>query len=231
MQNVAREMNLSETAFCHARLDGFNLRWFTPSLEVDLCGHATLASAHILWEEGLLRRNTVGRFYTKSGILTAEFKENWIELNFPIDETTGAVSMSEASIIERALRVKPVYLARTRFDYLAEVGSEETVLEITPDMKLLRSLAGRGIAVTSRSTSSNYDFVSRFFAPKIGIDEDPVTGSSHCALTPFWGKKLNKKELIAFQASPRGGFLRVRASGDRVILGGQAVTVFKGELK
>jgi len=230
MQKVAQEMNLSETAFLFRRNDGFHLRWFTPQVEVDLCGHATLASAHILWEEGHLKPHEQARFYTKSGLLSAERQKAWIELDFPIDEVHDSISESESEIVARALKIKPLYLAKSKVRYLAEVGSEEIIKTLRPDFELLKTLPERGIAVTSRSSSKEYDFVSRYFAPKVGINEDPVTGSAHCCLTPFWSKKLNKKELIAYQASARGGFLRVRTNGDRVIIGGQAITVLQGEL-
>jgi PhzF family phenazine biosynthesis protein len=230
MQNISREMNVSETAFLYPAVGGFQLRWFSPELEVDLCGHATLASAHILWEESILNRKSTGRFFTKSGLLTAELRDHWIFLNFPIDETCEQVSKSETGIIEEALKVKPLYLVKTRYDFLVEVETEEILRGLNPKMELLKRLPGRGTVVTSRATAKSYDFVSRFFGPKCGINEDPVTGSSHCALTPYWGGKLKKKEMMAYQASLRGGMLRVKTEGDRVILGGQAVTVFRGEL-
>jgi PhzF family phenazine biosynthesis protein len=227
MQNVAREMNLSETAFLLQQSDGFNLRWFTPSVEVDLCGHATLASAHVLWESGHLKPHEQARFHTRSGLLTAERKGVWIELNFPAtpDEPADAPS----GLLE-ALGVTATYIGKNRFDYLIEVRSEDTVRNISPNLSLLATIPARGVIVTSRSTSPDYDFVSRFFAPQVSVNEDPVTGSAHCTLAPYWSKKLGKDEMVGYQASARGGVVRVRVSGDRVYLGGQAVTVLRGEL-
>ena len=227
MQNVAKEMNLSETAFLDKQGDGFNLRWFTPVVEVDLCGHATLASAHILWEQGLLRPQEQARFHTRSGLLTAERRGGQIELNFPANPDEPATV--PPGLLE-ALGVAPKYVGRSKFDYLVEVDSEDSVRKIMPDFKLLKALPVRGIAVTSSAISPGYDFISRFFAPREGINEDPVTGSAHCTLGPFWSKRLGKKEMIAYQASERGGVLRVRVAGDRVYLGGRAVTILRGEL-
>jgi len=242
MQNVAREMNLSETAFLHKQEDGFNLRWFTPTVEVDLCGHATLASAHILWEIALLTPQERARFHTRSGLLTsvlhtnkelraklskAESKGDWIELNFP---ATPAEPAGVPPGLSKALGIIPKYIGKSKFDYLVEVDSEETVRNLKPDFTLLKTLTVRGIMVTSLAASSGYDFVSRFFAPGEGIDEDPVTGSAHCCLGPFWSRRLGKNEFIAYQASERGGVVHVRVSGERVYLGGRAVTVLRGEL-
>jgi PhzF family phenazine biosynthesis protein len=227
MQNLAQEMNLSETAFLQKQDDGFGLRWFTPAVEVDLCGHATLASAHILWETGVLRSQEQARFHTRSGLLTAEHKGAWIELNFPaiqVEPVTAPLGLHEA------LGVTPRYTGKAASDYFLEVDSEEAVRALNPDFDLLKESGGRGIIVTSQATSAEYDFVSRFFAPAVGINEDPVTGSAHCSLTPFWGKRLGKAELVAYQASRRGGTVRVRTDGERVRLSGQAATVFRGEL-
>jgi PhzF family phenazine biosynthesis protein len=227
MQNVAREMNLSETAFLQRVEDGFSLRWFTPAVEVDLCGHATLASAHILWETRLLTAEERARFHTRSGLLTAARDEHGIELDFPAtpDEPTSA----PPELVE-ALGVTPEYVGMSAFDYLVKVGSEETVRSLRPDFALLKRLTARGVMVTSPAESSAYDFVSRFFAPGAGIDEDPVTGSAHCCLGPFWSGRLGKSEFVAYQASERGGVVRVRVVGERVFLGGRAVTVMRGEL-
>jgi PhzF family phenazine biosynthesis protein len=227
MQNVAQEMNLSETAFLFRQVDGFNLRWFTPAVEVDLCGHATLASAHVLWEAGYLKPEQQARFSTASGLLTADRKDGWIELDFPAEPESQATAPSG---LPKALGVAPTYVGRNRFDYLVEVDSEETVRCMKPDLALLAEIQARGVIVTSRAVSEGYDFVSRFFAPRAGINEDPVTGSAHCCLGPFWGARLGKSEFVAFQASARGGVVRVRMSGQRVYLGGQAVTVLNGEL-
>jgi PhzF family phenazine biosynthesis protein len=227
MQNVAREMNLSETAFLLRQHDGFTLRWFTPAAEVDLCGHATLASAHVLWESGHLELHEQARFHTRSGLLSAERKGAWIELNFP--STPEEPAEAPPGLLE-ALGVTATYIGKSRFDYLIEVASEDTVRNISPNFSLLAQVPVRGVIVTNRSTSPNYDFVSRFFAPQVGVNEDPVTGSAHCTLAPYWSKKLGKDEMVGYQASARGGVVRVRVSGDRVYLGGQAVTVLRGEL-
>jgi PhzF family phenazine biosynthesis protein len=227
MQNVAREMNLSETAFLYPHEGDFNLRWFTPSVEVALCGHATLASAHVLWEEGHLAPNQQARFQTRSGLLTADLKGDWIELDFPAVRVEAA--NPPPGLVE-ALGVEARYVRKNKFDYLVEVESEETMRNARPDHTRLRQVQARGIIVTSHSGSPQFDFVSRFFAPVSGIDEDPVTGSAHCALGPYWEKRLQKREFVAYQASPRGGVVRVRVEGDRVKLGGQAVTVLRGEL-
>lgn len=227
MQQVAQEMNLSETAFLHPQEDGFHLRWFTPAVEVDLCGHATLASAHVLWELGFLAPGEPARFHTRSGLLTAERQGDLIELNFPA--TPPEPATAPAGLAE-ALGVEPKYVGRSRFDYLLEVDSEKTVRNLKPDFTALAAVAARGIIVTSLAASPPYDFVSRFFAPQSGVNEDPVTGSAHCCLGPFWKKRLNKNEFVAYQASARGGVVRVRVSGDRVYLGGRAVTILRGEL-
>ncbi len=228
MQNVAREMNLSETAFLHPQQDGYSLRWFTPSVEVDLCGHATLASAHVLWSEGHLPAEQEARFYTRSGLLTAQLQGKWIQLNFP---ARPPESISPPTKLVQALGGIPIrYAGSDKSDYLIEVDSEKTVRSLQPDFPLLRSLPVRGVIVTSRANGSDYDFVSRFFAPGAGIDEDPVTGSAHCCLGPYWRDRLGKDKFWAYQASARGGSLKVRCAGDRVFLAGQAITVLRGEL-
>jgi PhzF family phenazine biosynthesis protein len=227
MQKVACEMNLSETAFLHKRAEGFDLRWFSPATEAELCGHATLASAHVLWEEGYLQSDEQARFYTRSGILTAERKGEWIELDFPL-EPEEIVAVPAALV--QALGVTPKYVGKNRFDYLVEVESEAVVLELKPDFTLLSTIPARGIIVTSLAANHEFDFVSRFFSPKTGVNEDPVTGSAHCCLGPFWKHRLNKHEFVAYQASARGGVVRVRMSDQRAYLGGQAITVLRGEL-
>jgi PhzF family phenazine biosynthesis protein len=227
MQNVAREMNLSETAFLQRQADGYNLRWFTPAVEVDLCGHATLASAHILWEVGYLEPGEQARFHTRSGLLTADSKGSWIEMNFPAqpEEPVSA----PPGLIE-ALGVPIKYIGKSKFDYLVEVDSEDIVRSAKPDFSLLATVTARGVILTSLASLKDYDFVSRFFAPQVGINEDPVTGSAHCTLSPFWSKRLGRDKLVGYQASERSGVVRVRLSGDRVYLGGQAVTVLRVEL-
>ena len=227
MQNVAREMNLSETAFLHREGDGYRLRWFTPMFEVDLCGHATLASAHTLYETGSLSKDEEARFHTRSGRLTAKRLGSWIELNFPSEQAADSTAPDD---LIRALGIRPKYVGKNRFDYIIEVESEEVVTKIKPDYSLLVKVSMRGVIVTSISESEEYDFVSRFFAPGVGINEDPVTGSAHCCLGPFWMGRLHKSEFKAYQASERGGVVRVRVQGERVLLSGQAVTVLKGEL-
>ena len=227
MQSVAREMNLSETAFLRRGTDGFDLRWFTPTIEVELCGHATLASAHILWETGELAHNEQARFHTKSGLLTAARIDGLIELDFPAQREEPAEAPE--GLIE-ALGVTPRYVGRNVFDYLVEVESQEIVRDCAPDFARLRKIPTRGVAVTAAASSAGFDFVSRFFAPALGVDEDPVTGSAHCCLGPYWGAKLGKTEFTAYQSSERGGIIRVRLAGDRVLLGGHAVTILRGEL-
>jgi PhzF family phenazine biosynthesis protein len=227
MQKVAAEMNLSETAFLCPREDGFGLRWFTPVTEVDLCGHATLASAHVLFAEGLVAGDRVARFHTRSGELGAERRGDDIALDFPA--TPPAAAEAPAGLFE-ALGARAVYVGKTVFDFLLELESEDAVRGLAPDFVRLRALPARGICATARSTVSPFDFVSRFFAPHEGVDEDPVTGSAHCALGPYWGAKLGKAELVGFQASARGGVVRVRLRGERVELLGRAVTVMRGEL-
>lgn len=227
MQNVAREMNLSETAFLVPQDGAYELRWFTPAVEVALCGHATLASAHVLWEDGHLAKDKQARFQTRSGLLTADLRGEWIELDFP---ATLQQPCDAPPDLLAALGAPALHIGRNKFDYLVEVASEEIVRGLKPDHALLRKLPVRGVIVTARSSSGEFDFVSRFFAPGSGIDEDPVTGSAHCSLGPFWGARLGKEEMTAYQASPRGGVVRVRLKGARVILGGQAVTVLRGEL-
>jgi PhzF family phenazine biosynthesis protein len=227
MQHVACEMNLSETAFVWQQDDGFSLRWFTPAIEVDLCGHATLASAHILWESNLLKVNEPARFYTRSGLLTAERRGHLIELNFPTLSEEPATVPWEITI---GLGVTPTYSGRFGARYLIEVETEDIVRNLCPNFTALRALPERGVTVTSLASSSDYDFVSRYFAPWVGVDEDPVTGSTHCCLGPYWSKRLGKKELKAYQASERGGVIHIRIQDERVCLGGEAITVMHGTL-
>lgn len=226
MQKVAAEMNLSETAFLFRENDGFRLRWFTPTVEVDLCGHATLASSHALWEEGHLKPAEQARYYTRSGLLTANKKGSWIEMDFPSEPPQPA----ESDPALQGLGASWKWLGKNRLDYIAELNSEDELRNLRPDFKVLSALGARGIIVTSKSSSGEFDFVSRYFGPGAGIDEDPVTGSAHCCLGPYWQQKLNKSEFMAYQASKRGGVVKVRVAGDRTFLGGQAVTVLKGEL-
>ncbi|HEX2949132.1 MAG TPA: PhzF family phenazine biosynthesis protein [Armatimonadota bacterium] len=228
LQQVAREMNLSETAFLWPIDNGYQLRWFTPTVEVDLCGHATLASAHILWETGRLARNEQARFSTRSGWLTARSDGAWITMDFPAEPVTSAKILPE---LADGLGVPIRYCGRNRMDYLVEVDTEETVRTLHPNLSLLAQLPVRGVIVTSAATTSPYDFVSRFFAPAAGIPEDPVTGSAHCALAPYWSNRLGKDTMLAAQVSQRGGIIRTHLNVDRVEIGGQAVTVLQGELR
>jgi len=225
MQLVAREMNVAETAFLERRSDGdFDLRWFTPTNEVDLCGHATLASAHALWEDG--ETATLLRFHTRSGVLAATRRGDWIDLDFPatpdepIDPPPGLLD---------SLGVAPRYVGRSRFDFLVELGSESDVLVVRPDFRRLADLDARGVIVTSPSRTPGVDFVSRYFAPAFGIDEDPATGSTHCCLGPFWAARTGKREFVARQLSTRGGELHVAVNGTRVRLSGRAITVLRGD--
>ena len=228
MQNVAMEMNLAETAFVTRRADGdFDLRWFTPAVEVDLCGHATLATSHVLWETDALATDETARYHTKSGLLHAVRRGDRIELDFPANPPSAADTPE--GLLD-ALGLEARYVGQTRFDYFVEAESETVVRSITPDFRCLRQLGVRGVIVTARCERSGFDVVSRFFAPGAGIDEDPVTGSAHCALAPYWSEKLGRKELRGFQASSRGGVVGMTLVGDRVKLTGRAVTVLRGEL-
>ncbi|MGH7785902.1 MAG: PhzF family phenazine biosynthesis protein [Candidatus Binatia bacterium] len=228
LQHVAAEMNLAETAFLWQRADGFALRWFTPTVEVPLCGHATLASAHALWSEGVLDDGAPAVFHTASGALRAWRDGAWIGLDFPALPSTGAAL--PAAVLD-ALGAPAVHSHRTRTCGLVELASEAAVRALDPDLRRLAAVADTGICVTSRADSPEYDFVSRFFAPAHGIDEDPVTGSAHCALAVHWGAKLGKTAMTGYQASRRGGVVRVQlAAADRVHLFGQAVTVLRGTL-
>ena len=227
MQSFAQEMNLSETAYLQGRDDGsFDLRWFTPTVEVALCGHATIASAHTLWQTGMLKPNEIARFYTKSGLLTATKRGDWIELDFPATHVTEAPA--PAGLLE-SLGVEPSFIGRSKFDYLLEVHEEE-LHALAPKFGKLAKVEARGLIVTSKSADSTYDFQSRFFAPASGVNEDPVTGSAHCALTPYWSAKLGKTSMLARQASRRTGIVKVELKGDRVLLSGQAVTVLTATL-
>jgi len=228
MQSIAYEMNVSETAFFYPGTDGFNLRWFSPLVEVDLCGHGTLAVAHVLRQQGYFTDLPTVHFSTRSGLLTAQLQGEWIELDFPIhfqQETAPPPELSQA--LGTALK----YVGTDGDDYLVELESEGAVRFLRPDFDILSTIQARAIIVTSVASSTEYDVVSRVFAPRLGIDEDPVTGSAHCCLGPFWMAKLRKKELIAYQASARGGVLRLRLNGERLNLSGKAVTVDSSTLQ
>jgi PhzF family phenazine biosynthesis protein len=222
-------MNLSETAFLVPQDGGYHLRWFTPAVEVALCGHATVASAHVLWQDGHLPEGEQARFHTKSGLLTADrVAGDWIELDFPAKIATACEAPPE---LLPALGIAEArFVGKNVFDYLVEIESDAALRALTPDHSTLRRLPVRGIIVTAKSTAPEFDFLSRFFAPGSGIDEDPVTGSAHTALAPYWAGILGKPEMVGYQASARGGVVKVRVVGDRVKLGGQAVTVMTGVL-
>ena len=234
MQHVAAEMNLSETAFVHPIEPGplFRLRWFTPRVEVDLCGHATLAAAHVLWEERVLRPQAAAQFETRSGRLGRPPAGRLDRARFPrrSRSTTPIIDHRELDRIAAALNAPFISAGRNRFDLLVELADEQTVRSLQPDYRLIAAFPVRGVIATSRPHRPGFDFVSRFFAPRVGVDEDPVCGSAHCCLGPFWASKLGRTELTGHQVSPRGGVVKVRVDGPRVALIGQAVTVLRGEL-
>lgn len=235
MQSVAAEMNLSETAFVRRLASdpasdhtaGFELRWFTPLVEVDLCGHATLATAHALWSTGLQPAAETLHFHTRSGLLTCTRDGQFIELDFP---ATPAEATEPADGLLEALGSVPSFIGRTRFDFLAVYPSPDELRGLRPDFVKLERIPVRGVIATSPSDDPRFDFFTRFFAPAVGVNEDPVCGSAHCCLAPYWSARLGKTNLNAYQASPRGGVLRLRHRGARVTLGGQAVTVWQGQL-
>jgi PhzF family phenazine biosynthesis protein len=233
MQAVAAEMNLSETTFVK-RLDqhsqsgnDFGLRWFTPVVEVDLCGHATLATAHALWTAGYASRGRPICFHTRSGALPCVQDGDFIDLDFPATPVTDVLPSGP---VTAALGVEPVFVGRSKYYMLAVVESAAVVRSLKPDFRRVGELPTKGLIVTAPADEEKFDFVSRFFAPALGVNEDPVCGSAHCCLAPYWGERLGKNDLMAYQASARGGVLRLRLKGNRVILGGQAVTVWEGEL-
>lgn len=228
MRLVAREMNLSETAFLERQGDVFRLRWFTPNVEVDLCGHATLASAHVLWEKGYIDPNQPIAFATRSGRLSAVSSGHMIELNFP---AVVAAPTEVPAGLESALGEKILWCGLNSMDYLVEIQDETRLRNLKPDLMMIANLPVRGVIVTCQSSSSGFDFISRFFAPAAGVPEDPVTGSAHCALAPYWRSKLGKDELRAYQASERGGIVAASVQGDRVLLRGQSVTMASIELE
>ncbi len=227
MQSVAIEMNLSETAFVWRRDDHFHLRWFTPAAEVELCGHATLATSHALWQFGWLDNGTTAVFDTLSGKLEATQVGEGIVMDFPSKMPTPAIAPD--GLLE-GLGIDARFIGTDGTDYMIEVESEDVVRNLRPNFQMLQQVTARGIIVTSKSEQSELDFISRFFAPACGINEDPVTGSAHCLMAPYWSEKLKKNELSAFQASQRGGRLGIRVHNDRVFLSGRAQTVFHGQL-
>lgn len=232
MQNVAAEMNLSETAFLVPQKTGFGLRWFTPAVEVALCGHATLASAHVLWSEKIVATKLELRFRTKSGVLTACYRDGRIELDFParLPQKAMAQKAKAQKALEKALGAKAKNIVAVGEDLLVEVASENVVRKLAPDLAALKKIKVRGVIVTARAAGRKHDFVSRFFGPAVGVDEDPVTGSAHCGLAPYWAAKLDRDILRGYQASARGGEVEVELVDDRVLLRGQAVTISRGQL-
>jgi len=227
LQSVAMEMNLSETAYFVRTAAGYDLRWFTPQVEVDLCGHATLATAKVISHLGLAGDNAAITYSSRSGPLVARLRPDRIELDFPRIRQEPAES--PPGLVE-SLQAKPTYVGKNKFDYLLEVASESELRSLAPDFQQLIRVNCRGVIVTAGSVDPAVDFVSRFFAPAAGINEDPVTGSAHCCLADYWGKKLGKSKMTGYQASARGGVVEVETIGERVILGGQAVIVAQGEL-
>ena len=230
MQDVAAEMNLSETAFVvptDPRGEAFALRWFTPEIEVDLCGHATLASAHVLFESGALARGAEARFDTASGRLTVRHLGDGLAMDFPATPPAAeALGPAFADLFGPSL-----WTGRTRFDLFAELASEAAVRQLVPDHAAIARLGARGVILTARADAdAPYDVVSRFFAPGSGVPEDPVTGSAHCAIGPYWASRLERDTVACYQASRRGGHVAVTVRGDRVELVGRAVTVSRGEL-
>jgi PhzF family phenazine biosynthesis protein len=226
MQAVAAELRHSETAFVRARPDGdYDLRWFTPTVEVDLCGHATLASTHVLATTGRLGRFA---FHTRSGVLTATVSGGAIELDFP---SQAVAPVPEPTRLVEALGVSPLGVYGNGVDLLVEVSDADTVRTLAPDLEVLSTVECRGVIVTAAAApDAEHDFVSRFFGPRVGVDEDPVTGSAHCALGPFWAERLGRTSLTGVQLSARGGRVAVDVRGERVLLVGAAVTVLGGEL-
>lgn len=228
MRLVAREMNLSETAFLHPTAGGWSLRWFTPTVEVKLCGHATLASAFTLWETGVLPPDQPARFHTLSGWLTCRRDGDWIEMDFPALPVTAA---EPPPALLAGLGVEPKFVGNAGFKWLVELADETAVRAVRPDFQKLAALPVQGIIVTARADTAEFDFVSRYFAPASGVNEDPVTGSAHCALGPYWQVKLGRADFTAYQASERGGLVKVGVRGDRVLLRGQAVMMSRVDLR
>ncbi len=227
MQQVAAELKHSETAFLFPEGSGYRLRWFTPVKEIELCGHATLAAASVLYETGRVPEGRQIVFETLSGKLTAWREGDWISMDFPAEPPKTSMAIPG---LGQALGIEPLYTGRNRFDILVELPLADDVCSLEPDMDALSLIKARGIIVTAASDLPHFDFVSRFFAPAVGVPEDPVTGSAHCCLAPYWGEKLGKTEMTGFQCSGRGGSVRVKRAGDRVILSGNAVQVFSGKL-
>ena len=227
MQALAFELDFSETAFVLPEGEDFSLRWFTPKTEVNICGHATLAAGHILWEKNILPQDKTIAFHTRSGILTSKKTATLIEMTFPAMYARPEEFDPELLTV---FKINPLYVGKFEDKQLIEVENEQIVRSLDPDFNRLRQLDERAVVITAQSDSPEYDFVSRYFSPWVGVNEDPVTGTSHCCLATYWSKRLEKKELRGYQASPRGGSVNVRYEGDKVMLGGQAVTVFEARL-
>lgn len=229
MQSVAAEMNQSETAFVRPTPLGMELRWFTPTVEVDLCGHATLASAHIMWENGLAVPGEPIEFQTRSGTLRCSRDGDFVALDFPATPPQPlSLPSGFLESLGRATRTQPSWVGKTKFDFFVVLPTERDVLDLSPDFAKLGTFAIRGVIATAQSENEKFDFISRFFAPASGINEDPVTGSAHCSLGPFWAERLRKSSLLGYQASRRGGSVRVDVHGDRVSLLGKGITVWSG---
>ena len=235
MQAIALEMNLSETAFLHPIEGGYSLRWFTPATEVDLCGHATLASAHVLWSEDHLPKGETAKFKTKSGWLSASLQDDWIEMDFPAQPVTAASHVLPQLVKSLCCGGNIRAVSKNDVNYLVEIQSESALAGLEPDFAEMKKLPVQGVIATAPADSDDCDFVSRYFGPAVGINEDPVTGSAHASLAPYWQEKLGKSKMNAKQISARGGAIRVRVEpseqrSDRIMISGQAVTTLKGEL-
>jgi len=227
MQSVAREMNLSEIAFLIGEKTLYNLRWFTPATEVDLCGHATLSAAHILFEKEIVEKSELVEFATRSGVLTTSYIDGWIEMDFP---SFTAEEVAPGDVVIQSLKCKPVEIYNSGGNIMAVFSDPEEIYNLSPDFNLMKQIDVQGVIATSLSDMAELDFISRYFAPRVGVDEDPVTGSAHCSLGPYWGKVLNKNILHAKQVSDRGGELQIRIESGRTFIRGQAVTVFSGKI-
>ena len=227
MKNVAREMNLSETAFLYPIEGGYHLRWLTPNSEVDLCGHGTLATAHFLFEDEHEPTDKSIKFKTRVGWVSASKEGDYIALDFPVNIPEEIDAPQD---IHEALGAEAIYVGRYPKAYLVELVNDSAVRELKPDLTALESLDQPKICVTAKDSTGKADFVARLFAPAIGIPEDPVNGNSHTALTPYWSAKLGKETLKSHFVSERGGEIKVKLDGNRVKISGQAVTVMRARL-
>jgi len=226
MQRIALENNLSETAFFVPNTDGFEIRWFTPTVEVNLCGHATLATAFVIFNVLKYQKNII-LFSSKSGVLKVTKQDKWLELDFPLQETFPAEAPE--GLIE-SIGKKPKEIYRAVDDYMLVYSSQKEIEELKPNFNALKSIKARGIIVTAKAKSKKIDFVSRFFGPGSGIDEDPVTGSAHTKLVPYWSKIFNKTALTAEQISSRKGYLKCTLVNDRVLMAGKGKLYLKGKI-